>query len=184
MRPMPLRTSVGAICETIPPAPMHNTPLLEKIAWSNPGIFCWRSSAPAMALPRSLSEVCETVDAGCMVFHSFPVDFEFQVLVQAHEADEPVAAEDGHHRHVTCALQPFLEPVVDAGGTGSVGAVAGVAVEVGQEFVAELFELDEQVVRGGHVRHDAHRAAPLMRKLGPLIQDQHAFHFRSGDEEE
>src|ERR1017187_717315 len=139
MRPMPLRTSVGAICETIPPAPIHSTLLLEKTAWSNLGIFCWRSSAPAMALPRSLSEVCETVDAGCMVFHSFPVDFDFQVLVQSHEADEPVAAEYGHHRHVTGALQPPLEPLVDAGGAGGVGAIARVAVEVGQKFVAELF---------------------------------------------
>src|ERR1039458_1092754 len=127
MRPMPLRTSVGAICETIPPAPIHSTLLLEKTAWSKPGIFCWRSSAPAMALPRSLSEVCETVDAGCMVFHSFPVDFDLQVLVQPHEADEAVAAEYGHHRHVTGALQAFLERLVDAGGAGSGGGGSGVA---------------------------------------------------------
>src|ERR1017187_8168810 len=131
MQPMPLRTSVGAICEMIPPAPIHSTLALEKTAWSKPGIFCWRSSAPAMALPRSLSEVCETVDAGCMVFHSFPVDFDLQVLVQPHEADEAVAAEDGHHRHVTGALQPPLKPLVDAGGASGVGTVAGMAVEVG-----------------------------------------------------
>ena len=65
-----------------------------------------------------------------------------------------------------------------------VRALAGMAVKVGQELVAELFELDQQVVRRGHVRHDAQPAAALVRELGPLVEHQHAFDLRAGDEEE
>src|SRR5258707_1295915 len=99
MQPIPFRTSVGAICEIMPPAPMHVILARENLPWSNPGIFLCRSSAPAMALPLSLIELCETVDTRCMFFHSVAVDFDFQVLIQPHESHKAIAAEDGHDRH-------------------------------------------------------------------------------------
>src|ERR1700693_3976303 len=107
--PTPFLTSVGAICEMSPPAPTQRTRLLAKISWSKPGIFPWRSSAPGIAFPRSLIDVLETVNAGCMILHSFPVNFDFKVLIEPHEAHEAVAAEDRHDGEVPCALQPFLE---------------------------------------------------------------------------
>ena len=124
MRPMPLRASVGAICEMIPPAPTHSTLLFEKTSWSKPGIFLCRSSAPGIAFPRKLIiEVCETVNAGRMIFNSFPIDFDFKVLVQPHEAHEAVAAEDRHHRHVPGALQALLEVLIGARRMRRVGAL-------------------------------------------------------------
>src|SRR5258706_6643048 len=104
MRPKPLRTSVGAICDVIPPAPMQRTWLREKAAWSNPEIFRCRSSAPGIAWPRRLIDVGEAVNAGRMIFDSFPVDFDFEVLVHSHEPDETVAAEDRHQCKVTASL--------------------------------------------------------------------------------
>src|ERR1700730_13681576 len=91
IRPMPLRTRVGATWETIPPAPTHKTLLLEKTSWSNPEIFRWRSSAPGIALPRSLIDVLEQVNAGRIGFHSLTVDFQFKVLIEPHEPDVSVA---------------------------------------------------------------------------------------------
>src|ERR1039458_9357357 len=132
MRPMPLRTRVGAMCEMRPPAPIHSTLLLEKISWSKPAILRWRSSAPAIALPRNLIEVCETVDSRCMLFSSFPVDFDFQVVVQPHETHKAVTAEDGHDRHVPGAFQALLEVFVGAGRARSLSAVSRVTVEVSQ----------------------------------------------------
>src|SRR5260370_17536199 len=100
IRPTPLRTRVGAMWEIIPPAPTHSTEALENVAWSNPGMSRCRSSAPAMALPTSLIEVFETVDARRMWFHSLSVDFNINVLIHADEPDEPVPAENGHHPHL------------------------------------------------------------------------------------
>src|SRR6266498_71207 len=113
MPPMPLRTSVGAMWEMIPPAPTHSTEALENAAWSNPGMSRCRSSAPAMALPTSSIEVLETVNARRMLVHSLPVDFNVNVLVHADEPDEPVPAENGHDRHVAGTLQPFLEILIN-----------------------------------------------------------------------
>src|SRR5664279_1952787 len=132
IRPMPLRTSVGAMCEISPPAPMHRMLLFENSSWSKPAILRWRSSAPGTGLPRSLIEVCETVDALCMFFSSFPVDLDFQVVVQPHEAHKAVAAEDGHDRHVPGALQALLKVLVSAGRVRGVSAVA--RVPVGSNF--------------------------------------------------
>ena len=64
------------------------------------------------------------------------------------------------------------------------GPFAGVAVEVGQELVAELLQLDEQVVGRGHVGHDAHTAALLVGELGPLVEHMHAVDFRASNKEE
>src|SRR5664280_1388469 len=132
MRPMPLRTRVGAMCEMRPPAPIHSTLLLEKISWSKPAILRWRSSAPATTFPRSLIEVCETVDARCMFFSSFPVDFDFRVVVQPHKAHKAVAAEDDHGCHVPGALQALLKVLVSAGRVRGVSAVS--RVPVGSNF--------------------------------------------------
>src|SRR5664280_2719470 len=144
MRPMPLRTRVGAMCEMRPPAPIHSTLLLEKISWSKPASLRWRSSAPATAFPRSLIEVCETVDARCMFFSSFPVDLDFQVVVQPHEAHKAVAAEDCHHRHVPGALQALLKVLVSARRMRGLGAVSWVTVEVCQQPVFEPLQLDKK----------------------------------------
>src|SRR2546425_5473304 len=97
MRPMPLRTSVGAIWEIRPPAPTQTTLAFENASWSNPGIFFWRSSAPGIGLPTSLIEVCETVNACCTFFHSTTVNFDFQIVIQPDEPDKAVTAKDGHH---------------------------------------------------------------------------------------
>src|ERR1700694_4299061 len=94
IRPMPLRTSVGAIWEMIPPAPMHNTLDAENTCWSKPGILFCRSSAPGIAFPTSLIEVGESVNAGRIVFHS--VDFYFKILIQPDEPHEAIAAENDH----------------------------------------------------------------------------------------
>src|ERR1035441_2821487 len=101
------------MCEIRPPAPMHRMLLFENSSWSKPTILRWRSSAPAIALPRSLIEVCETVDARCMFFSSFPVDFDFKVIVQPHKTHKAVAAEDGHDRHVSGAVQAHRRGFVD-----------------------------------------------------------------------
>src|ERR1017187_6397918 len=181
---IPLRTSVGAICEMRPPAPIHSTLLLEKTSWSKPAILRWRSSAPATAFPRSLIEVCETVDSRCMSFSSFPVDFDFQAVVQPHEAYKSVAAEDGHHRHVPGAFQALLKVFVSAGRMGGVRAVSRVTVKVCQQPVFEPLQLDEQAVGRASVSRHPHHGALLVGKLGPLVQHQHAFNLRPGDKEE
>src|SRR5438128_2078051 len=104
-RPIPLRTSVGAIWEMIPPAPIHSTLLFEKISWSKPGIFRCRSSAPGIAFPRSLIDVLDPVNTGGMVFHSFSVDFKLEVLIEPHESHIAVTAEDRHQGEVSGFLQ-------------------------------------------------------------------------------
>src|ERR1017187_9085363 len=93
--PMPLRIKVGAMWEMIPPAPTQNTEALENTAWSKPGISRCRSSAPGIALPLSLIEVCETVYARCMLFHSATINFDVEVLVEPDEPYKSVAAEYG-----------------------------------------------------------------------------------------
>src|SRR5260370_33396638 len=138
MRPMPLRTRVGAIWEMIPPAPTHSTLLREKISWSKPGILLWRSSAPGIAFPRKLIEVFETVNAGCMILYSFPIDFDFKILIHPDEPHIAIAAEDGHQRQVPSAFKPLLEALIGARGVGGVGASARMAAKVGQELVAKL----------------------------------------------
>src|SRR5437870_3905659 len=95
--------------EISPPAPIHNTPVFENTVWSKPAILLWRSSAPGTGLPRSLIEVCETVNAGLMFFDSFSVDFDFKVLIQPDEAYKSVAAENRHHGYVPSAFQSLLE---------------------------------------------------------------------------
>src|ERR1039457_6279617 len=143
-----------------PPAPIHSTLLLEKTSWSNPAILRWRSSAPATAFPRSLIEVCETVDARCMFFSSFPVDLDFQVVVQPHEAHKAVAAEDGHDCHMPGALRALLKVLVSAGRMRGVSAVSRVTVEVCQQPMFEPLQLDEQIVR---------RARPSVIKLSIVM---------------
>src|SRR5690242_9869774 len=100
IRPIPLRQSVGAMWEIIPPAPTQTTEAVEYVSWSNPGISGCRSSAPRIALPKTLIEVGEFIDARCMLFYPLSVDFDLNVLVQPYEADEPVPAKDGHYRHM------------------------------------------------------------------------------------
>src|ERR1035438_9441819 len=110
--PIPFRTSVGAIWETIPPAPTQRTRLRENTFWSKPGIFCCRSVASEMAVPRRLIQFREMVNAGRIVLHSFSVDFYFKVLIHPHEAHKAVTAEDGHQGQVSGAFEPLLEVFV------------------------------------------------------------------------
>ena len=58
------------------------------------------------------------------------------------------------------------------------------AVEMRQQSVAELLQLDEQLVGGPGVRRDAKHGALLVRKLRPLVQYEHLADNVSGDEEE
>src|ERR1035437_5319310 len=172
------------MCEISPPAPIHSTLLLEKISWSKPAILRWRSSAPATTFPLSLIEVCETVDARCMFFSSFPVDFDFQVVVQPHKTHKAVAAEDGHDRHVPGALQALLKVFVSAGRVRGVSAVSRVTVKVCQQPVFEPLQLDEQAVGRASVTRYPHHAALLVGKFGPLVQHQHTFNLRPCHEKE
>jgi hypothetical protein len=119
-----------------------------------------------------------------MILNPLSVDFNFKILVQADEANEPVAAKDCHDRHVPGVFQALLESLVRSRWMRGVRTIAGVAVKVCQEFVTELFQLDEQIVRGGHVRHNAQFVPTLVRKFGPLVEDQYTFDFSTGDEEE
>src|ERR1035437_3738303 len=167
-----------------PPAPMHNTRLFEKTSWSNPGILLWRSSAPGIPTPRKLIDVLDTVNAGCIIFHSFPVDFNFKVLIEPYEPHEAVTAEYGHDGKVPCALQAFLEVVICSRGLCSVGPLPRMAVEMRQKFVAKLFELDQQAVRGRHVGHNAQAVPALVGELNGLVEHQRTFDFRACDKEE
>src|SRR5579872_7022933 len=109
---MPFRTSVGAICETIPPAPMHRTWLRENISWSNPGILRWRSSAPGIAVPCNSIEVVEPINAGRIGLDSFSVDFKVKLLIEPNESNKPVTAEDRHERQMPGFFKAALEVFV------------------------------------------------------------------------
>src|SRR5665213_1680439 len=119
-----------------------------------------------------------------MVLNPLSVNFDFEVLIQPDEADESVAAEDGHDRYVPSVFEALLKVFIRSRGMGCIRAGTRVAVKVGQELVAELFELNQQIMRRGHVSYNAEPCAALMRKFGPLVENQYAFDLRSGDEEE
>jgi len=135
-------------------------------------------------VPRSLSEVCKTVDARCILFHSFTVDFDFQILIEPYEPREAVPAENSHDRDMPRALQALLKVFVDAGRMGGFSALARVTVEVRQQPMPELLKPDQQIVRGPGLAGDAEQAALLMGKLGHLIEHQHAIDFAASDKEE
>src|ERR1039458_134772 len=137
-----------------------------------------------MVLPLSSIDVGEAINAGRIVFYSLSVDFDLEVLVEPHEAYEAVAAEDGHDCHVSGALQPMLEVPVRARRRSGLGPPSRVAGGVAEEPVAELFELDEQPVRGLGLARDAHHGALLVRELGPLVEDERAINLRAGDKKE
>ncbi len=65
-------------------------------------------------MPLSLIEICETVEICVMFFNPRSREFNFQIVVQAKEPDEAVAAEDGRDRDVPGALQPPLKVLIDA----------------------------------------------------------------------
>src|ERR1700728_3062661 len=136
-----------------------------------------------MGLPNSLIEVCEAVNSGGMFFYSFSVDFKVKVLVKPDETDEAVPAEYGHDCDVAGTLQSLLEVLVGAGGLRRARAVARVTVKVGQKLVAELLQLDQQVVGCGTIGHDANPAAALVGEFRPLIQHVDALDFRAGYKE-
>src|SRR5260370_4470192 len=184
MQPMPLRTSVGTICEMIPPAPIQSALLFEKTSWSKPGIFLCRSSAPGIALPRKLIEVGETVNTGCMIFNSFPIDLDLKVLVQPDEPHIAIAAEDRHQRQMPTAIKPLLEAFIGARGVRGVRASSRMAVKVCQELVAKLLEFDQHVVRRRKIANDSHGSAALVSEFGALIEHENTVNFRAGDEEE
>ena len=73
-----------------------------------------------------------------MLFDSLSVDFDFEFLVQPNEADISVPAENCHDRHVPSVLQALLEVLIGARGMCRIWSLAGMAVKVGQESVAEL----------------------------------------------
>src|SRR5258708_38559010 len=154
MAPMPFRTNVGAMWPISPPAPMQSTLLDENAAWLKPAILLWRSSAPGIRLPRSLIEVCETVDVFSKVFNSCSVNFDFQVFVQAKKAHVAIATEDRGDRWVAGIFQTLLKPFVGTGRMCSVGTVAWMAMEVGQQAMTKLLQADEQLVRRRHIAGD------------------------------
>src|SRR5579872_1876150 len=164
----------------IPPAPMQSTLPFEKAPCSNPGICFWRSRAPGTSLPSRLIHVFESVNAGRICLYSFPVNFNLEVLVQPDEPHVSVPAKDRHDGQMAALFQAPLEVLVGSRRMRRVRPVAGVAMEMGQELMTELFESDEQVVRRGHVGHHSHAGAPLVGELGALIEDAHAFDLGAG----
>src|SRR5262245_29908499 len=119
-----------------------------------------------------------------MVLYSFSINLEFKVLIHPYKPDKTIAAEDCHQRQMTGALEARLEVFVSAGRLSGFQTRGRMAMKVGQELVAELFEFDEQVMGGWHVSHNTHARAFVVRELCPLIEDHHTADFGSGDKEE
>lgn len=116
------------------------------------------------------------------MFHSFSVDFEFEVLIEPDEPDVPIAAEDCHERQVPGIFESSLKVLIGARGMRGIGTLPWVAMEVPEEFVPELFEPDQQIVGRGHVGHDAQPAPALVHKLRSLVEDVHALDLGARDE--
>src|ERR1700726_4460848 len=97
-----------------------------------------------MACPLSLIEICEMVNARCMLFYSAAINFNIDVLIEPDKPHVAVTAENGHNRHVAGTFQPPLEALVDSRGMSGVGAVAGMAVEMRQQTMPKLFQFNQQ----------------------------------------
>src|SRR5205085_421549 len=103
-------------------------------------------SAPGIATPSSSIDVGESINAGCMILHSFPVDGQFEVLVEPDKSYEAVAAENRHQRQMTGLFEAPLEILVRSRRLGRARTSAGMAVKMCQQLVCELLELDQQPV--------------------------------------
>jgi hypothetical protein len=58
------------------------------------------------------------------------------------------------------------------------------AVKMCQQPMTELFQFDEQPMRGDGIPLDAHKTPFLVLELDLLVQYEHAIHFGPGDENE
>ena len=94
-----------------------------------------------MGLPRSLTEVCETVNSGRMLCHSLSVDFDLEVFIHPYETDITVPAEHRHEGHVPGALNVGL--------SGQFASWAGALIPLGSAFgFLRLSPLDGAEVSG------------------------------------
>ncbi len=97
-------------------------------------------------MPRRLIGVDNAVNAGRMWFDPLSIDLYFEVLIQPHEPDKSVPAENSHDRKVAGAFQTFLKIPVRPGGMRCARSIARMTVKVRQKLVAELFQPDKHVV--------------------------------------
>ena len=69
------------------------------------------------------------------------MDFKAEVVIQAEESDVAVAAEDGRDSHVSGGFEALLKPPVNSRRMRGLRSPPRMTVEMGQQPVAELFEL-------------------------------------------
>src|SRR5689334_4919758 len=100
-----------------------------------------------------------------MVPNSFSVDFNFKVMVEPHEPDIAVATEDGHQCQVSGTFEAPLETFISSRRMGGIRSRARMAMKMRQEFVSKLLQANQQIVGRGHMRHNPHRTAALVRKF-------------------
>jgi hypothetical protein len=65
-----------------------------------------------MLAPVALIEVGETEDVGFNFFDSFPVNFDFKIMVETKEANKSIPAKDCSYIWITATLKAVLEPAV------------------------------------------------------------------------
>jgi hypothetical protein len=92
-------------------------------------------------VPRILIDLLETVNAGRNIVNSFPVDFNFRVLIKPDKTHVAVPTENSHQREVAGAFKTLLEILIDTRRVSGFRPIARMTVEVGQKLVDELFEL-------------------------------------------
>jgi hypothetical protein len=70
-----------------------------------------------------------------MILHSLSMDFNLEILVQPHEPDEAITAEDRHDGNMACAFEPPLESFINSGWLGRFDSFSRMAMEMGKQPV-------------------------------------------------
>jgi hypothetical protein len=96
-----------------------------------------------MLTPIALIEIGETEDVGFNFFNSFPVNLQFKVVVKPEETDITIAAENRRDCRITATLKPLLKAPVCWGRDCRANPMAGVAVEMAKQPMAESFQFAE-----------------------------------------
>jgi hypothetical protein len=73
-----------------------------------------------------------------MLFYSVSVNLDFKIVIQPEEPNETVPAEDCTDRYMASLLESALKVFVGTRGMCRIGPAARMAVEVGEQSVAEL----------------------------------------------
>jgi hypothetical protein len=112
------------------------------------------------------------------------MDCDFAIVIEAKEPDIPIPAENRGYRRIPCCLKPSLKPFVSSGWPRGFQAVSGVAMKMSQQSMTELFQFDEQSMRGDRIPLNTHKIPFLVLELDLLVQYEHAVHLGPGDEYE